>query len=312
MLNNETATTIQDIQVSGNYVYVQERGNREYGNLISERAFKMRNYGTGGFRDVSVDSNTFIAATRAGYMEEAVGGSVYFNGDNTDVVFSNNLFKGLVLGRPIRGAVIPRGDSRSTGATRRKISGSWATPSSPTASASSWARATPVRGRPRLRGGVQGQRVPPLVRRRAAEFRLLPVRLLDLPHQRREHHQSHLPGRCHECDHLDRDRDEIGQLRLGVGGVRDGQLGHPIGGATVLLKDSSGNVLYSGASMPRVSRSSTSNRSATGDHDLRADRRGAQHAGRLGERICRPRRGYLAHVRPEQDNRDEPLTRVPF
>ena len=89
---------IQDIQVYGNNVYVQENPNREYGQGVSERAFKIRNYGTGGFTDVSVDSNTFVAVTQAGYMTDAAGGSAYFNGGNTNVVFSNNLFKGLVLG----------------------------------------------------------------------------------------------------------------------------------------------------------------------------------------------------------------------
>lgn len=104
MLDNMGATQWQDVLVQGNNVYVQERGNREYGNAISERALKMRNYGTGGFRDVTIDGNTFVAVTRDGYMKEAVGGSAYFNGGNQNVVLSNNLFKGLVLGAADPGA----------------------------------------------------------------------------------------------------------------------------------------------------------------------------------------------------------------
>ena len=98
-VENLSAMMKSDIQIAGNSVYVQDRGNRESGTGISERAFKLRNYGTGGFADVNVTKDTFIAATKAGgYMTTAAGASAYFNGANTNIVFSNNLFKGLIVG----------------------------------------------------------------------------------------------------------------------------------------------------------------------------------------------------------------------
>jgi PKD repeat protein len=98
LIENLGTTNFSDILIAGNNVYVQEQGNREYGTQISERAFKMRNYSTGAFADVMVQNNTFVAVTQAGYMVDAAGGSAYFNAGNTNVIFSNNLFKGLVLG----------------------------------------------------------------------------------------------------------------------------------------------------------------------------------------------------------------------
>ena len=121
-----------DIQVSGNNVYVQERGNREYGTGVSERAFKIRNYGSAGFTDVSVTNNTFVAVTQAGYMTDAAGGSAYFNPGNTNVVFSNNLFEGLVLGTTDPGAAYTAEGFEIDTCAPGRVFRSWATRSSRT------------------------------------------------------------------------------------------------------------------------------------------------------------------------------------
>jgi PKD repeat protein len=98
LIQNLGSTNLSDYQIAGNYVYVQEKPNREYGQNVSARAFKIRNYGTGVLVDVNVTNNTFITITQAGDMTDAAGGSAYFNGSNQNIVFSNNTFEGLVLG----------------------------------------------------------------------------------------------------------------------------------------------------------------------------------------------------------------------
>ena len=198
---------------------------------------------------MSVDSNTFIAATRAGYMEEAVGGSVYFNGDNTDVMFSNNLFKGLVLGATDPGSSYTSGgfavDRCNPGEDIRFVGNTFESDSVGLILGTSNAGSgrAPTSGL-EFRDSVfrlSSDGVPRSFVSYQFGYWTCPISDVSIINP------TYQGGATNATTWTGTGMKSVNfGWELAVS-VTDSS-GHPIGGATVLLKDSSGNVLYSGAS----------------------------------------------------------------
>lgn len=106
----------EDGLIAGNVIEARERGNLEYdGGAMEATALRIRNYGTGGFRNLTFRDNTFFAETGLGANWAAT--SMRINFDNSQGVmtdanlrFENNIFRARLNAiDPIyTGARIPR------------------------------------------------------------------------------------------------------------------------------------------------------------------------------------------------------------
>jgi hypothetical protein len=99
-----SSTPIANGQIYGNYVSVQEHGNREYGNAQTDaRALRLRNDvdGMGPQTNLHIYNNTFIATTGAGQAQTAFGATISYvnrNGamNNANILLENNTFKAIL------------------------------------------------------------------------------------------------------------------------------------------------------------------------------------------------------------------------
>ncbi len=99
-----SSTPITNGQIYGNYVSVQEHGNREDSNAATDaRALRLRNdveY-MGAETNLQIYNNTFIATTGAGFATAAYAVSISYmnpNGEmnNANVVLANNTLKAIL------------------------------------------------------------------------------------------------------------------------------------------------------------------------------------------------------------------------
>jgi len=101
LIDGYRSTPTEDIEIAGNYVEVEEKGNREYLGRVSARALRVRNNvdSMGPHRNIHVHDNTFIARTRPG-QDEAYGARFSYtnrNGqmDNAGILIENNTFRAI-------------------------------------------------------------------------------------------------------------------------------------------------------------------------------------------------------------------------
>lgn len=103
---NELSLT--DGRVMRNTVVAQERSNLEYGYGIDAAALRMRNYGPGRYKNLVIEANSLVAlaGSAPGMSMFAAGGKFNFQNisgclDGANVVFRNNLFKGIVVDKTL-------------------------------------------------------------------------------------------------------------------------------------------------------------------------------------------------------------------